>query len=289
MGLLNTYRANMPWLEQGWKEVFFLVQAIGLYIQNKGKDKLIVTYPDLPSKKAVLYKIARVLGYRISNKISSRAHLFVFYENKTIKTNYAPLVPYATKVINLGSRNISKTFVDEQHELFFGYSTRINPATYQGKAVMKSNVNAVHDGKEVSCPVDSLVEDTIYQITIDNTIDAYTVQDYRVPVINFHIPFVYIKYKTMEKRFTNDTIDASMVEVSSVFSSTEITQIGSFCQLIGLQYGELDILRHKDDGRIYIIDVNNTPYGPPKDISKGQGKQALEKVSQLFYTSFLKK
>jgi hypothetical protein len=31
---------------------------------------------------------------------------------------------------------------------------------------------------------------------------------------------------------------------------------------MGLDYGELDVLRDADDGRLYVVDVNTTPFGP---------------------------
>jgi hypothetical protein len=40
-----------------------------------------------------------------------------------------------------------------------------------------------------------------------------------------------------------------------------------YCRKIGLEYGEIDILRSDEDGKIYIIDVNNTPWWPPNKLS----------------------
>lgn len=47
-----------------------------------------------------------------------------------------------------------------------------------------------------------------------------------------------------------------------VFSSEEIEAIARFCAAFGLDWGGLDILRDRYDGRIYIVDVNKTDVGP---------------------------
>ena len=47
------------------------------------------------------------------------------------------------------------------------------------------------------------------------------------------------------------------------FSPDEIDKLLRFCAAMNLDYGELDVLRHKADGRIYVVDVNTTPDGHP--------------------------
>ena len=54
-----------------------------------------------------------------------------------------------------------------------------------------------------------------------------------------------------------------------------------------LEYGELDILRDLDNKKIYIVDVNNTPFGPPANISAAQGKEAIRILAEAFEEAFL--
>jgi len=54
-----------------------------------------------------------------------------------------------------------------------------------------------------------------------------------------------------------------------------------------LDYGELDVLRDNDNGKIYIVDVSNTPWGPPNNISNKEGKIALIKLADTFRKGFL--
>ena len=47
----------------------------------------------------------------------------------------------------------------------------------------------------------------------------------------------------------------------------------------------MDILRDNDAGRIYIVDVNNTPHGPSQ-LTKEQKKHALEVLTDEFKKAF---
>jgi hypothetical protein len=58
----------------------------------------------------------------------------------------------------------------------------------------------------------------------------------------------------------------NIVPATEHLSEQECENIIMYCQKIGLEYGEIDILRSDDDGKIYIIDVNNTPWWPPNKL-----------------------
>ena len=51
---------------------------------------------------------------------------------------------------------------------------------------------------------------------------------------------------------------------------------------MGIDYGELDILRDNNDGRIYIVDANNTPSGPPNGLTDVQECLALHRMVYPF-------
>jgi hypothetical protein len=42
---------------------------------------------------------------------------------------------------------------------------------------------------------------------------------------------------------------------------------------------ELDVLRDADDGRIYVVDTNPTPWGPPEKLDKSSQKEAIERMA----------
>ena len=72
--------------------------------------------------------------------------------------------------------------------------------------------------------------------------------------------------------------------VKQVISVKEYALIVRFCKEIGLDTGELDVLRDKDTGKIYIVDANNTPGGPPLEFTP----EELETVLQLQADAFAK-
>ncbi|MGZ3299147.1 MAG: hypothetical protein ACXU8O_09035, partial [Asticcacaulis sp.] len=55
---------------------------------------------------------------------------------------------------------------------------------------------------------------------------------------------------------------AVLAQPADVYSSAELAKIAEFTARMGLDWGGLDILRDRGDGRIYIVDVNKTDLGP---------------------------
>jgi hypothetical protein len=76
---------------------------------------------------------------------------------------------------------------------------------------------------------------------------------------------VFIKYKTLETRFGvfrkwhHKLKNVEVHKPEDLLSPDEITKLIAFCSQSGLDYGEIDVLRYRSDGRIYVVDVNNTP------------------------------
>ena len=60
-----------------------------------------------------------------------------------------------------------------------------------------------------------------------------------------------------------------------------------FARALGIDYGELDILRDRDDGRIYIVDVNNTPFGPPNHLPWSDSRRAVRRLAHAVSEQFL--
>ena len=55
---------------------------------------------------------------------------------------------------------------------------------------------------------------------------------------------------------------------------------------LGLDYGEIDVLRDRNEGKIYIVDVNNNPAGPPEPISALDGNLAIVRLAEAFENTF---
>ncbi len=273
----------MPLFEVIVKDVSCLIREGFYFLKNGGRLPIWIAAPTYPSKKTTLSKIARMNGVRLTNKLVSNPDVIVYFENATYGSASALRRKYPkTRIINVNCPDISKERVHAVHLEALGYSMNLNPKTYIGVAVEKSDENAVHDGQEVVCPVEFPKTNAVYQKVLDNTNDAGEYVDIRVPVIGGKIPLVYLKFKTLKNRFTNKAHRATLHKPEDVFSGEEIEQIEKYAAAMKVDFCEFDVLRHKGNQKIYIIDVNKTPYGPPDPLNRKDKAIALKKLSDAF-------
>ncbi len=284
-GWRNNYHPRTSWLEVIGKDLKFAWTDFRKRLKNGGPLKSIVVYPDFPSKKTTIFKIANHLGYRLTNKAISNPDLVIYFEDITHGDTSHIRRIYKNDIINVDCDDISKQKVDRIHQEVFGYNTFIDPTKYSGIAVQKSDTNALHDGQIVHCPLSSSKEGSVYQLLIDNQFNDELVVDFRVPVIGEEIPCVYKKYKKMEVRFTNEVSYSTFHKTNEILSTSEQEMILAFARAMKVQFCEFDVLRHTD-GRIFIIDVNKTPYGPPFRLDKPD--DALEILVSSFRRAFIK-
>lgn len=254
---------------------------------RKLKRRKILFYPRLPHHRTIIYKICKELGIKIISNPGKDYNILFLWEDKTYSDTIDLETGENQRSINLHCSDISKTNVDSTFEKVFGYGLSVEPKSYKGKCVVKSNINARHDGRIIDCPVDKTEESVVYQKIIDNTFDENFVKDIRVPVFGKSIPLVYYKFKKMRDRFTNDIDHVEVHETEDVLSQDEINKIIEFSKAMSLDYGELDVLRNKEDGKIYIVDVNKTPWGPPATISKEKAKYVIAQMCDAFVENFI--
>ena len=256
--------------------------------------KTILFFPDFPSRDNYAIRIiCEVLGCRLTQDPNhDLIDLAIRWEDKTHKTDHAQFDDIQRKYtfINHQCNDISKKTVQTVFEDVFGFPLAVDPVTYHGTCVMKSNTNSRHDGRLIQCPIDSdeVKSDHVYEKLIDNQYDASLTQEFRIPVFKEHIPFVYLKYRPIEARFRIYTkLEIAKNKVSDLFSGEEIDAIMQFCRRIGLDYGELDVLRDKNDKHIYIVDVNDTPWGEPKSRTDRTHWQSVKMMAETFETVFI--
>lgn len=276
-GIFNKYHKNMPAFERFLKDINHAVLWLLQGVRYGFPPRTLLVYPHYPSRKSTIYNLGVHLGYNLTNKPHAEAEVAVYWEYLTFREEYEWLQKLNSRmpVINLYSRDISKLHIDAVHQEIFGYSTAVNPLEYRGKMVRKSDVNARHDGAIVQGPLTEKEEGNIYQILIDNQHGEAMVMDIRVPVIGGLLNFVYLKYRHIHERFKNP-IRSVIVPIDEALSTSEITTLEKYCEALHLEYGELDVLRHREDGKIYVVDVNNTPQGPPTYMGKKEYRQALK-------------
>jgi hypothetical protein len=189
--------------------------------------------------------------------------------------------------LNIRCTDISKTRVHAAFKKVFGYSLSVDPLTHQGACVEKSDINAAHDGRVIECPVDQRAENHVYERVVNNQAGDRYVEDIRTVIMKDTVPLVYLKYRFAANRFRNYR-KAVTVRAGDVFSAGERERIIAFSREMGLDLGELDILRDRGDGRLYIIDVNPTPAGPPGYMPAREYRRALKVLSAAFEATFLR-
>lgn len=288
--MINKYPSRVGVAKSFFENIRYILRRFRLFFVNGFKNRTILFYPDMPSKKAVAYKIMRRLNYNITNNRRQGHTVAIHWKDETLKRDFNLKIPAEVKV-NFGCLDISKVKVDEVFKSIFGYSTFIDPLRHVGFFVQKSDENAKHDGVILKGPIQDyeVSSNHVYQIIIDNTVEGGLVLDYRIPVFKDLIPFVYKKYRPEEERFSNTNSRAEIVEVAEVFSDEEVSKILQFVNAMELDYGELDILRDNNSGLIYIIDVSTTPWGPPNHLPAETANVALTKLCRNFKETFFEK
>jgi hypothetical protein len=152
--------------------------------------------------------------------------------------------------------------VAEVFEDVFGYGLAIDPNTAATPFICKSELNGKHDGY-IAYENCEPREGWVYQKLIQTETSKGTVLDHRCPTVFGDIPLVYLKERPIGKRFANMNSQCRLSTPEAHFSKEELALISQFCQKMKLDWGGLDILRDKKDGKIYIVDVNKTDMGPP--------------------------
>ena len=279
----NDYPDRMPLLERIGKEWRFR-KAVKASAEAHGQARFVLVHPDWPSKRASIMAYADTLGWAVTNRPDTPAQfngttvLKLAFDDRTEKRQAQP------GFWNGHCLDISKSTLDRHHHAVFGYGVNVDPTTHEGPMLEKSEGNAVHDGREIQGPLssDQLQPNKVYQRIIDNRTETGLFEDLRVVVIHGEVPVVYRKRKSGEVRYTNETTEVDLAEsLKTVLSEAEIAQIASLSSKMCAEFAELDVLRDRQDGRIYCVDLNPTPYGPPAGLSTADKERAVMLVKTV--------
>ena len=279
----NSYPDRMPLLERVGKEWRFR-KAVTASKRAHGRPQFILVNPDWPSKRASIMAYADTLGWVVTNRPETPARfngtiaLKLAFDDRTEKRQAQP------GFWNGHCLDISKSTLDRHHQEVFGYGINVDPTSHTGPMLEKSEGNAVHDGREIQGPLspDQVRSGKVYQRIIDNRAESGLFEDLRVVVIQGQVPVVYRKRKSQDVRYTNETAEVDLAESpKNVLSDTEIAQIASLSFKMCAEFAELDVLRDREDQRIYCVDLNPTPYGPPAGLPERERSRALDQVQAL--------
>lgn len=258
---LEIIREVIAWLP------FHLIETSKALFKRPLADKpLNVTFlPTIPRPWYMVGAMARRARMNIITDIT-QADAIIYFEDKTTAT--PPILPSALqkKSINFACNDISKSRVSEVFEQVFGYALSVDPQTYTGRIAVKSEKNGAHDGFEIQGPTPRK-DEWVYQRLIDNAIDDQWVEDLRCPVIGGNIEIIFIKRRALTNRFANTNANVTLHSPDNLLSTGERANIKKFAHAMGLDLGGMDILRNREDGKIYIVDVNKTDMGPPIALS----------------------
>ena len=238
-------------------------------------------YPRKPRSFYAIWPVCHLAGLKIVDDPQD-ADLLFYFRDAPWEAESLPAPVSNRAILNGDCLDIRKSTVARAFEHVFGYPLAIDPTTHNGLALAKSEGNGVHDGRIVQCPIRTPEEGMVYQRLIENTSDGRTYTDIRTPIIGGEIPLVYLKRRSREGRFSNDNKRVELTEPRSMLSETEIEKLGEMARLMNLDFGGVDVLRDRQDGRIYVVDVNKTDMGPPTALPGADKYRAMTKLAETF-------
>jgi hypothetical protein len=192
------------------------------------------------------------------------------------------------RIINGNLTTTGKDLVGRAFMTAFGYPLDVDPKSYAGPVVEKPVANGVHGGRIVEGPIRAPKPNYVYSVLINNVHEGFA-EDIRVPIVGSLIPFCYLKYRPERSRFSNVNKHVGLVGSRSVLQEDELEKLLRFASLLNLDYGELDVLRDRNSQRIYVVDANNTPYGPPARLPAMERQIARHLIGSAFVSEFIRR
>lgn len=252
---------------------------------RRADAQVLYCYPEKPMPIYTLWPVSRAANLVMRKGTGS---LTAYFIDKEV-VDPASLPPEHTLWINGRCTDISKNTVARIYEEVFGNSFRIDPRTHVGSAVKKFDAgNGKHDGCIVKCPVENVELGYAYQKLVDNEVPGKgVVEDLRANIVGNEIVLVYIKHRPLLQRFSNGNSSVKVVDTNTVFRADEITKILQFTQKIGLDFGDIDVLRDRHTQELYIVDVNSTSVTPPIFLSYTERLACIRRISDAFRRAFV--
>lgn len=248
-----------------WLPFFCIEQIRGLNRFFKTKRLQIAYLPVTPRPWYLLKVTANRLGAKTIKNLDNADAIF-YFEDQTQATPPSLSDSHRKKAYNFACSDISKSKVGRVFEQIFGYGIAINPETYDGDIAVKSEKNGAHDGYVAKGPI-ARDPELVYQRLIDNKLNDSIVEDLRCPIIDGEIRLIFIKHRPVKTRFANVNSKVSLGDPEDYLSDEERKHLKDFAKAMGLDWGGMDVLRNRLDGKIYVVDVNKTDMGPPIALS----------------------
>lgn len=262
-----------------WFDFFF---AVSRAPREPGRRFTIAFAPDRPRPWYMIWPVLRLAGARF---VKDPAHADIVMQFEDVTRPQPVKAPESARgrLMNFDCTDVSKSRVVAAFEQAFGYSLAVDPATHVGDAVEKSEENGAHDGRIVQCPTPAR-PGCVYQRVVDNRIEGRPelVEDIRTPTVGGRPAIVFLKRRRVSDRFANANVEVVVARPEDVYSQAELASIARFTELLGLDWGGLDVLRDAREGRLYIVDANKTDMGPPIALPLAEKLHATRVMARAF-------
>ena len=241
-------------LDRGFARALWVVPVLWARLGkgNLAKTISLAFHPQPAGPWYTLPLALRATGVRVVRRVAD-ADAVMAFDDRTQHAAHATDKP----TINARCTDISKTHVGSVFADAFGYALAVDPQTHMGPMVEKADTNGVHDGRIVAGP-SSPRAGCAYQRLVDTTVRPGVTEEYRCTCVGGEVVAVVRKEKAAEARFKASYLHTETVTPSDVFSDAERAQLKQFLQAMGLDFGSIDVLRDRADGRPYVVDVNKT-------------------------------
>lgn len=229
--------------------------------------------PLLPNAKG--FKVRQFLDAANVAYVTEHADRRIWCQNKAAKDNRR-----CDTDVNGRMTDSSKTRLEHAVQAAFGYGYAVNPRTWQGTIVEKSEG---HGHRVWLMPLEPPKRGMFYSEFLQG-------KEWRIATFKTE----WICTRT-ERKWENGVSCEQRVHGSSrydvplkdVMSRTERLKFDTLRVLLGLDYGEFDVIRNHD-GRLCPIDVNPSPSPPqPHSFTPEDFAKIMPRESQLFKEVFL--
>lgn len=282
------HRIPLNW--ELWSDIrrwlYFYVRIEFVRIANffsRAKPKTIAFFPTSPRPWYLIWAVVAAAGFKVVADPEAADIVMRFEDSTTTETMGSPgktQLGRRQHRINVDCRDVSKTAVAKAFGRAAGYSLEVDPSTWTGLMVDKSEVNAAHDGRVVRGPC--IPESgRAYQRLVDNEIGGDSVEDLRTITLGGEPVLVFRKRRSVARRFANENTTVSVARPHEIYTPEEINIIRRFTRELHLDWGGIDVLRDRQDGRIYIVDANKTDMGPPVVLGLGQKLRSVRAIARI--------
>ena len=268
-----------------WLTFYTLAQSWRTWRRITGNQRpTMAFYPEKPRPWYFIWPVMHASGVKLISDVGSADIVFQF-DDSTESYHEPPSIKPGARLVNFKCNDISKSRVAEAFKRAAGYSLSVDPETYKGPMVEKSEKNACHDGRIIEGPM-SAIADKTYQVLVDNEVEGGLVEDLRCCIVGGKPAIVFRKRRQLERRFLNENAFVELDTPENTYSDDEIRLISQFATEIGLEWGGVDVLRDRLSGKIYIVDANKTDMGPPIALKLSDKLKATRRMAKALIAAF---